>query len=55
MLASDWDLKDIVNLRHSPCKAYYIGVSSNSFLEQELTHSVFWFYVNAMYFPFRAL
>jgi len=41
LFAFDWDLKDISNLKHAPYN--------------ELTHSIFWFYVNAFYFPFNIL
>jgi len=51
MLAFDWTLKDIQNLRHAPCNL----VSCSSFTEQELTSSIFWFYVCTLYFPFDAL
>jgi len=38
MFAFDWDLKDISSLKHAPYN--------------ELSPSVFWFYVNAFHFPF---
>lgn len=52
MFAFDWDLKDIVNLRHSPRKLIIICIILK--IDQELTHAVFWFYVNSLYFPFRS-
>jgi len=40
MCAFDWDLKEINNLKHTP--------------DKELTASVFWFWVNSLYFPYNA-
>ena len=40
MLAFDWNLKDINNLKHPP--------------EREITPAVMWFYINLLYFPYNA-
>jgi hypothetical protein len=53
MFAFDWTLKDIVNLRHSPCNLGYFSLLC--IIEAELTHSIYWFYINSLYFPYNAL